>query len=139
MAPSETRAYTHWMRSRLSLNTLIASGALAAALVLTLTRPSPEGIISFGMGERLVRAAPGASANSAIRHNLTKLKIFNLTLVRVRDAYVDPERIDPKEMLYAALDSVQFDIPEVLIEPYKDKNEVVVVVRAIAVDEYQTP
>ncbi len=114
------------MRSRLSLNTLIASVALVAALVLTLARPSPEGIISFG--ERVVRAAPGAPSSSVIRHNLTALKIFNLTLVRIRDAYVDPQRIDPKAMLYSALDSVQFDIPEVLIEPDKDANQVVVVV-----------
>ncbi len=126
MAPGQTPVYTQCMRSRLSLNTWIACAALVAAVVLTVARPSPEGIISFG--ERVVRAAPGAPASSVARHNLAALKIFNLTLIRVRDAYVDPQRIDPREMLYSALDSVQFDIPEVLVEPDRDRDRVEVVV-----------
>jgi len=80
------------------------------------------------MGEREVRAAPGASSNSIARHNLSSLEIVNRTLIRVQQQYVDPQRISPKDMLYEALDSVQFDIPEVLVEPYKDRDEVVVVV-----------
>ncbi len=114
------------MRSRFSTTALIAGIALVSALVLTITRPSPEGLIRLGVGEQEVRAAPGAPAPKVSKHNLTGLKVFNVTLVRIRDAYVDPSRISPKEMLYAALDSVQFDIPEVLVEPYRDRDEVVV-------------
>jgi carboxyl-terminal processing protease len=46
----------------------------------------------------------------------------------VKERYVDPSRIDPKKMLYQALDSVQFNIPEVLVAPNPDKNEVAVTV-----------
>ena len=86
--------------------------------------------MTFGLGDREVRAAPGTSAASLskAKHNLTALKVFNLALVRVRDQYVDSRRIDPKKMMYAALDSVQFNIPEVLVEPFPEKNEVTVVV-----------
>lgn len=116
------------MRSRLSLNAIIVASAAAMALVLTIVRPSPKGLISFGMGEREVRAAPGTTSASAEKHNLTALKVVTLTLVRIRDSYVDPARIDPKKMLFSALDNVQFEVPEVLVEAFPDKDEVVVVV-----------
>ncbi len=104
------------------------TAAAVAALMLTILRPSPEGLIPFGMGQKESRAAPGTKASTIAKHNLTALKVFNLTLVRIRDSYVDPARIDPRKMLYAALDSVQFNIPEVLVETDEKKNQVVVVV-----------
>jgi carboxyl-terminal processing protease len=117
------------MRRRFSLNGLIVGVAVAAALLLTVYRQSPEGLLTFGLGDREVRAAPGAPAASVKpKHNLTSLKVFNLALVRIRDSYVDPSRIDPKKMLFAALDSVQFNIPEVLVEAYPERDEAVVVV-----------
>ena len=99
------------MRSRLNLALVVAAGAIA--LVLTVIQQSPEG-----------RASPSQDA----RHDLSALKIFNMTLVRVKDRYVDPARVDPKKMLYAALDSVQFNIPEVLVEPDVAHNKVKVTV-----------
>lgn len=117
------------MRRPLPVNKIIIAIALPAALLLTVFRQSPEGLITFGIGDREVRAAPGAPAVAAHKHhNLTKLDVFNRTLVRIREQYVDPERIDPKRMLFASLDSVQFNVPEVLIEPYPERDEVVVVV-----------
>ena len=101
------------MRSRLNLALVVAAGALA--LVLTVVRQSPEGVVSIELNTQEVRAAPGEP--QAPRHDLSALKIFNLTLLRIKDRYVDPARVDPKKMLYAALDSVQFNIPEVLVEP----------------------
>jgi len=124
-------------------NGILIGTAALAALVLTVYRETPEGLaISFG--DKEVRAAPGAPASSvAPKHNLTKLKIFNLALVRIRDSYVDPERIDPQRMLYESLDSVQFNVPEVLVEPYPERNEVVVVVndkrRTFATDDVDSP
>jgi carboxyl-terminal processing protease len=106
----------------------IAVAAAAGALVLTVVRPSPEGLVRIGFGDREVRAAPGQTIDAAAQHDLTALDVFNLTLVRIRDAYVDPARIDPKKMLFSALDSVQFNVPEVLVEAYPEEDRVVVVV-----------
>jgi len=44
------------------------------------------------------------------RHDLSALKIFNMTLVRIKDRYVDPGA-SIRKMLYAALDGVQLNIP----------------------------
>lgn len=73
-----------------------------------------------------VRAAPGQARIQ--RHDLSALAIFNKTLLRIKDRYVDPARVDPKKMLYAALDSVQFNIPEVLIEPDAARNKITIAV-----------
>src|ERR1041385_3366728 len=51
-----------------------------------------------------------------------------MTLLRIKDRYVDPARVDPKKMLYAALEGVQFNIPEVLVETDAIHNRVRVTV-----------
>ena len=103
---------------------VVMAGSLA--LVLTVIRQSPEGVVTLGLDTQEVRAAPGAAPN--MRHDLSALKIFNLVLVRIKERYVEPARIDPRKMLYAALESVQFNIPEVLVEPDVARNKVAVAV-----------
>jgi carboxyl-terminal processing protease len=114
------------MYRKFPLNGIIVGIAAIAALVLTVTRPSPESLVSFGIGDREVRAAPGKPAASVDKHDLTALEVFNLTLVRVREAYVDPTRIEAKRMLFAALDSVQYNIPEVLVEADEAADQVTI-------------
>ncbi|MEZ4366742.1 MAG: S41 family peptidase [Kofleriaceae bacterium] len=103
------------MRRSLPVNVVLVVAAAMAALVLTVVQRTPEGLVSFQLDAREVRAAPGAAAPS--RHDLTALEVFNFALIRIKERYVDPTRIDPHKMLYQALDSVQFNIPEVLVEP----------------------
>ncbi len=112
------------MRSRLNSALVVAAGSLA--LVLTVIRQSPEGVVSVGLDTQEVRAAPGERLN--LKHDLSALKIFNLVLVRIKERYVDPARIDPRKMLYAALDSVQYNIPEVLVEPDVARNKISIAV-----------
>jgi hypothetical protein len=90
------------MRRRLHL--LLVVIAAAAALVLTIVHRTPQGVLGLGLDTREVRAAPGQVA--VIKHDLSALKIFNLTLVRVKERYVDPSRLVPRKMLYEALNSV---------------------------------
>ncbi len=112
---------------RLSRPWLIIGSAAIAALLLTITRPSPEGLIGLGVGNREVRAAPGQAASAVSKkHNLAALDVVNSVLIKVQESYVDPSRIDPKEMLFAALDSVQFNIPEVLVEPDRASDTIAV-------------
>src|SRR5258706_573495 len=76
------------MRSRLNVALVVAAGALA--LVLTVIRQSPEGVMSLELDTQEVRAAPGEAQMP--RHDLSALKIFNITLVRIKDRYVEPAR-----------------------------------------------
>ncbi len=111
------------MRSRLNLAMVVAAGALA--LVLTVVRQSPDGVV-FDPEIPIARAAPGTARSQ--HYDLAALKIFNMTLLRIKDRYVDPARVDPKKMLYAALDHVQLNIPEVLVEPDLQRNKLKVTV-----------
>ena len=60
---------------------VVAAGALA--LVLTVIRQSPEGVVSLELNTQEVRAAPGEA--QIARHDLSALKIFNMTLVHIKD------------------------------------------------------
>ena len=84
------------MRRRFSLNALVVAIAAMSALVLTVTRRSPDGVVSYTIEPAPVRAAPGAKPS--VKHDLSALKIFNLTLVRIKENYVDSKRIDPERM-----------------------------------------
>ena len=114
------------MHKRLPLHGLLVTVAAASALVLTVVKKSHEGVVGFSFESKEVRAQPGTPAQA--KHNLTELKVFNLTLLRIKESYVEPGRIDPKAMLFEALDSVQLNIPEVLVEPDEARDALTVVV-----------
>ena len=95
--------------------------ALALALCITIRRAGPHGHVDVGAGEPL-----RAAQKDDKPYDLAALKIFNNTLMRVNDAYVDPTRVDPKQMLLASLDQVQKSVAEVLVEPREKENKVIV-------------
>ena len=96
--------------------------ALLLALCITVRRSGPHGHVDVGAGEPL-RAAQKEDKRP---YDLAALRVFNNTLMRVNDSYVDPTRVDPKQMLLASLDQVQKSVAEVLVEPHEKENKVVV-------------
>ena len=99
---------------------LVVGIALAIALLLTVTRRGPQGGMPVGMEP--VRAAQRDGDKRP--YDLAALRVFNSTLMRVNDSYVDPTRVDPKQMLLSSLDQVQKSVAEVLVEPHPEKNRV---------------
>ena len=64
--------------------------------------------------------APAIAANNTATHtpatyDLTQLKVVNEVLKTVRDRYVDPKRVKPKDMLMSALNYVQRDVAQVIV------------------------
>jgi carboxyl-terminal processing protease len=116
------------MNRKFAAKMAILVGAVMVAALLTVVRPSPMGLAAFSVGPAEARPAPGAPAVDRKTYDLTKLAVVNNTLVRIRDSYVDPTRIDPKEMLYAAMDGVQRNVAEVLAEPRRDSDEILITV-----------
>jgi carboxyl-terminal processing protease len=94
--------------------------ALALALLLTVTKSGRH--VGLGAGE----PSSAAQKDDKRPYDLAALRVFNNTLMRVNDSYVDPTRVDPKQMLLAALDQVQKSVAEVLVEPKPDQNKVIV-------------
>ncbi|MFN2549377.1 MAG: MXAN_5808 family serine peptidase [Myxococcales bacterium] len=49
-------------------------------------------------------------------YDLSSLDVFRKTIVQIKDNYVDPSRINPKEMFTAALEAVERQVAEVMVE-----------------------
>ncbi|AUX46187.1 peptidase S41 [Sorangium cellulosum] len=75
-------------------------------------------------------------------YDLTRLEAVNETLKMIRDKYVDPDRVKPKEMLLSALNAVQRDVAQVIVLN-EDPNEVTVRVetseKKFRIDNIQGP
>lgn len=94
---------------------MIRFAARAAALVALV------GAWSLAAGNRLVPVLSEARAESPATHeegshDLASLKIFNRVVLLVKENYFDPTRIQPQKMLVDALDSVEKEIPEVMVD-----------------------
>ena len=80
------------------------------------------------VGEAVAGPAGRPEGSSDVRngdrppHDLSALKIFNKVVIYVKDAYVDPKRINPKEMMISALEQVERTVPDVMVEADKDRN-----------------
>ncbi len=49
-------------------------------------------------------------------YDLASLDVFRKSIVQIKDNYVDPSRIQPKEMFTAALEAVERQVAEVMVE-----------------------
>jgi carboxyl-terminal processing protease len=58
----------------------------------------------------------GESAGGKDNYRISALSVFSNVALHVKDNYVDPERIDPKEMLISALREIERQVAEVLVE-----------------------
>ncbi len=93
---------------------LAFTAACSAALILTV-RHGGDGL-RVGADSQLRAAVRGASG----KYDLSQLPIFSKTLFYVRENYFDKNRLDPKRMLVGALDFVQRDVPEILIDRWPE-------------------
>jgi len=76
----------------------------------------------------LAEAQAGAANPLQGVPDLSRLPIFNQVVMRVRDNYFDPTRIEPQQMLVDALDYVEKQIPEVMVDGDVKSGEVKVTV-----------
>ena len=82
-------------------------GALLAALLALSGDRGP-------LGAREARAAVDPQRDK--NYDLASLDVFRKTIVQIKDNYVDPSRINPKEMFTASLEAVERQVAEVMVE-----------------------
>jgi carboxyl-terminal processing protease len=68
-----------------------------------------------GLAPAIAAGNPVAPEQKPAPYDLTQLKVVNEVLKTIRDRYVDPKRVKPKEMLLSALDYVQKDVAQVIV------------------------
>ncbi|MFP4600441.1 MAG: MXAN_5808 family serine peptidase [Persicimonas sp.] len=96
---------------------LVAFLALTVAFVLSVQ------FSDRGVQFDLRNASVAASEAEDGEYDLSALKVFNRVLLRIKDNYVEPERIDPNKMLVASLDEVQNSIAEVVVDFVDGKED----------------
>lgn len=83
---------------------------------LTVTAAVAAAALGFlpgvGAGPQDARATDSAEA----KHDLGELRLFNRVVLLIKDHYVDPGKVHPKEMLLSSLDWVEKRIAEVLVD-----------------------
>lgn len=117
---------------------IVVGLSLTIALFLTYSRRNGPHTGAVG-----VEPAHASQKDDKRPYDLTALRVFNNTLMRVNDSYVDPTRVDPKQMLLSSLDQVQKSVAEVLVEPHAEQNKVLVRVdtaqQEFAIGEVDSP
>lgn len=115
---------------------LVVFGAFALAALFAL-QFGPGGL---WRGLEPALAVTGKSPKAP--YDLTRLDAVNATLKMIRDKYVDPDRVKPREMLLSALNYVQRDIAQVIVLN-DSANEVTVRVQSaekkFRIDKVQGP
>ena len=99
------------------LDRLFKAGALLGALGVATAMAFwwRGGGLWQGLAPALAASPVEAVQHKAAPYDLTQLKVVNEVLKTVRDRYVDPKRVKPKEMLLSALDYVQKDVAQVIV------------------------
>ncbi|MDP1921793.1 MAG: MXAN_5808 family serine peptidase [Myxococcales bacterium] len=73
-----------------------------------------------------VEAAPtrGGEEGTKAPHELSALRVLTKVILYVKDNYVDPKRVRPKEMMVAALEAVEKSVPEVMVDGSAESGKV---------------
>jgi carboxyl-terminal processing protease len=99
------------MKRAVQVVVLLAAFGVASYLAIRLK----GGGLWQGLAPAIAANTPSGTAHTAKYYDLTQLKVVNEVLKTVRDRYVDPKRVKPKEMLLSALNYVQRDVAQVIV------------------------
>ncbi len=100
------------MRPRLR-EQIIKVGALLGAFVIASVLALR--LHGGGLWRGLAPASAASVAGESTPYDLTQLKVVNEVLRIIRDKYVDPKRVKPKDMLLSALNFVQRDVAQIIV------------------------
>ncbi|HSC87782.1 MAG TPA: MXAN_5808 family serine peptidase [Polyangiaceae bacterium] len=70
---------------------------------------------SGGLWRGLRSAHAVVNGPAEVPYDLTQLRAVNETLDHIRKKYVEPERVDPRQMFLGALDQVQKEVAQVIV------------------------
>jgi carboxyl-terminal processing protease len=117
-SPTQPESFMRRLRK-----TLILLGACSLALFLTISRRGDD--LQLGTNASLSAAVHAGSAS----YDLAQAQIFTKTLYYVNNQYFDKTRLDPRRMLVGALDFLQRDVPEILVDRFPEQDPKQVTVR----------
>ncbi len=109
------------MRSRaFAISAILTTLGLSTVLAV---RVKDHGLWT-GFGPSSLASASTPAGAAGANYDLTKLRLVNAVLKKVRDKYVDPRRVKPREMLLSALNAVQRDVAQIIVHYEEGSNEI---------------
>ncbi|HLL56210.1 MAG TPA: MXAN_5808 family serine peptidase [Myxococcaceae bacterium] len=100
----------------------------AWALVATKHAPIPVTVNEAVAGTSRFDTQDTPRAGEKPTHDLSSLRIFTKVILYVKDNYVDPKRVKPKEMMISALEYVEKTVPDVIVDGSADTGKLKVTV-----------
>lgn len=83
--------------------------------------------LPFHLGS--AQAETGASSAVEAKdgqYDLSALRVYTKVILYIKDNYVDPQRVKPKEMMISSLEYVEKTVPDVLVEGSAETNKLIV-------------
>jgi carboxyl-terminal processing protease len=90
-------------------------GAFAVAFYLAINLRGGSGLWQGLTPAIAANNAALTATNTPGTYDLTQLRVVNEVLKTVRDRYVDPKRVKPREMLLSALNRLQQNVAQVIV------------------------
>ncbi|MCP3101074.1 S41 family peptidase [Myxococcus sp. K15C18031901] len=78
--------------------------------------PLTMGAAEAGQGQNTWDGSLPAAKGEKAPHDLNSLRVLTKVILYVKENYVDPKRVRPKEMMIAALEYVEKSVPDVLVD-----------------------
>jgi carboxyl-terminal processing protease len=72
------------------------------------------------------------SAKDKPDHDLSALRVFNRVVLLIKDNYYDPKRIQPRKMLVQALDNVERQVAEIMVDGDEKSSKLKVTVNKVS-------
>ncbi len=98
------------------LRRIIAVAVLLGAWALVGSDRAPIPLTMGAAQASQTWSGSNAQKGEKATHELSSLRVFTKVILYVKDNYVDPKRVKPKEMMIAALEYVEKSVPDVLVE-----------------------
>ncbi|MCC7539949.1 MAG: PDZ domain-containing protein, partial [Deltaproteobacteria bacterium] len=126
---------------------LLAAVVVAfACLVSTVFKPNGLAVdLECPEEDGVVRCSSARAAASRTQrpYDLTELAVLNRVILLVKEHYIEPTRMRPREMLLAGLDSIQKSVAQVLVQHEANSSTVLVRVdtqqRTFRIDDVNAP
>ncbi|MBI5498130.1 MAG: PDZ domain-containing protein [Deltaproteobacteria bacterium] len=111
--------------SRLGVLALLLGAAAGVRTQASLEHSLAEG----GLGGPALGGASDADDDDG-EYKLSSLRILNRAVLHIKEQYVDPKRVVPRDMLLSGLEAIEKQVAEVMVEESAAKDAVLVSVGA---------
>ena len=72
--------------------------------------------LSLTMPDAVAAPVKGDDPQAKTPHDLSSLRVLTKVILYVKDNYVDPKRVKPKEMMVASLEAVEKSVPDMMVD-----------------------